>query len=277
MRNTGFDLQVRRRFHSGLNSLPVRPFLAAAVGIVAATGAAQASPEFIMASGLDLNPLRTVLVTLHVVGLILGMGAAFFLDLMMIRHLYRDPVEQVTVGILEFGGRIVTAGFAILCLSGVAILALYWGITPGKLENPKIWAKVMVVSLLMLNGMLIHDILMPKVSRNVGMPLLAHRSFAGAFPFLAAGALSATGWAFTFTLGMVREFNFAFHGQVFLAAFLLALGVAISAACLIHLHLSSAAPSQRASTDTDETRLRWVLGRQRVARTVANSHPRNAR
>lgn len=253
--------------------LPVRfqtVLVLAAATVLATPAATLAAGEFVASGGFDFAPLRTLLVTLHVIGLILGMGTAFFLDLMMIRHLYRDAIEPSTVAILEFGGRIVTAGFILLCISGAGFLALYWGVAPDKLENPKMWAKVMVVSLLLLNGMLIHEALLPRLAQQTGRPLLANRALPEAFPFLAAGVLSTVGWVFAFVLGMVREFNFIIDGQVFLAAFLILFATMLSAACLLHTHMRDGNGPQETRPIANESRIRWVLAQQRATRPLGD-------
>lgn len=203
-----------------------------AVGLT--SGAAMAASEFVSSSGRDYGPLRTLLILMHLFGLVVGMGAAVFLDVYMLRHLYRDPVTPATVAVARIGGQLASIGFAALCVSGVGFLLLYAGVAPGKLENPKMWAKVMVVALLLLNGMNIHEQILPQVEAAIGRPLLAGRSLRDAFMFLMAGSLSMVGWAFALVLGTVREFNFVYSGQLFLGFFFISLLLALGAGCALH-------------------------------------------
>lgn len=211
-----------------------RPLVLALLAVGLTSGAALAAGEFVSASGRDYGPFRTALILMHLLGLVLGMGAALFLDVYMLRHLYRAPVTPASVAVARLGGQLAGFGFAALCVSGAGFLALYAGLAPGKLENPKIWAKVMVVALLMLNGMNIHEQILPKLEAGMGRPLLAGLSLREAFPFLMAGSLSMVGWMFALVLGTVREFNFIYPGQLFLGAFLILFLLALAGACGIH-------------------------------------------
>ncbi|MCA0405849.1 MAG: hypothetical protein LCH39_06840 [Proteobacteria bacterium] len=203
-----------------------------AVGLT--SGEACAAGDFVSASGRDYGPFRTGLILMHLLGLVLGMGAALFLDIYMLRYLYRAPITPANVAVARLGGQLAGLGFAALCVSGVGFLVLYAGVAPGKLENPKMWAKVMVVALLMLNGMSIHERILPQLEASTGRPLLAGLSLREAFPFLMAGSLSIVGWMVALVLGAVREFNFVYPGQLFLGAFLVLFLLVLGSACILH-------------------------------------------
>lgn len=79
--------------------------------------------------------------------------------------------------------------------------------SPQKLQNPKLWAKVTVVAVLTLNGLVIHALVLPGVLRDVGRPMLDGISGARTGVFLVSGAVSGVSWYMAFALGLMRELN----------------------------------------------------------------------
>ncbi|MDF5890259.1 hypothetical protein P4A93_01250 [Pseudomonas syringae pv. syringae] len=107
----------------------------------------------------------------------------------------------------QFISHAVTIGLCLLWLSGLAFLALYAVESPEKFENPKLWAKIIVVLVLTLNGIIIHAFVLPEVLRDLSRPLLFGVSRVRATLFLASGAVSGVSWYTAFTLGIFRELN----------------------------------------------------------------------
>ncbi|MGB7286661.1 MAG: hypothetical protein WBC71_07010, partial [Salaquimonas sp.] len=99
---------------------------------------------------------HTILLILHVAGLVAGLGGTLFLDLYLLRYLYHRPLTLHVFELLEFGGKIVSMGLVTLWISGIGFLFYYWAQVPENLSNPKIWAKLSVVCILSLNGLAIH-------------------------------------------------------------------------------------------------------------------------
>lgn len=210
-----------------------------------------AAPSFFL-------PLKTVFLILHVLGLVIGMGTAVFLDVLLVRHLYRAPITEQTILNARLGGTLVTIGLVLLWISGLGFLILMWSQGSPNLMSPKVWSKVTIVCLLSLNGMLIHDLLFSKIEEGIGAPLLAKADLKAAMPFFLLGTISVTGWFFSFFLGMVRELNFAYAGYVFLLVYAVMVGAALMIACLMHRAMVPPAIRQAASS-IDSKRLKNAL------------------
>lgn len=172
------------------------------------------------------QPLRRALIVLHVLGTTIGFGAALFLDLFLLRILYRRALDGATLQLVRFGSRLVSAGLGVLWLSGAGFLTIYSLATPDLLSNPKIWAKLSVVVLLTLNGIYLHRRVFNALEQRIGRPLMAEISARDAFAFIIPATLSATGWAFAFVLGLVKELNNTATVNVFLSVYC---GVLLSA------------------------------------------------
>ncbi|MBF9234641.1 hypothetical protein [Microvirga alba] len=180
---------------------------------------------------LSADPVATyksTLTTFHLVGLVLGLGAATLLDLIIVRFLIKNKVTNEYCHVIEFSSKVVTIGLTILWLTGLGFLIHYALFDPIKLTNEKVWAKIAIVGVLTLNGMFIHRTVLPFVRSRIGNAL-----FDGLLPrqrsvLFASGAISATSWYVPLVLGSLPQLNFS-PALPILVAYGLLLTVAIAA------------------------------------------------
>jgi hypothetical protein len=155
---------------------------------------------------LGLPPIaaKTPFVLLHLAGLILGAGGALLLDLFVAwRLLDRGRLTVEELRICRAGSRAVAAGLALLWVSGLAFLVIYALTAPNLLENPKLWAKVAVVTILTVNGFALHRLLFARMPAESVWTPPRERSF------LCAGlvAVSVASWITATIFGAVKELN----------------------------------------------------------------------
>lgn len=167
--------------------------------------------------------LKTVLIGIHLLGLVLGFGAAIFLDLYLLRYVYFKTVEPHTHELAEFGGKLVTLGLMLLWISGLGFLMLYWQETPEKLSNPKILAKVTIVFMLTLNGFALHYGPLARIKESEGRYLFDGFSQMTRVLTLLIGAVSFVSWSMAMMLGLTKEFNNVIPAEVFLGGYYLAI------------------------------------------------------
>lgn len=151
--------------------------------------------------------LHTILVLAHVLALALGLGSALLADWIVLRKLAFGTVGQKAAGQLVELSHAVCAGLALIWITGALLVADNALDAPASIMNQKIWAKLVVVTALTLNAVLLHRVVMPTVKRRVGQPL-----FETAFERLAivsalTGAVSVVSWVFAAYLGVARELN----------------------------------------------------------------------
>jgi len=167
---------------------------------------------------------------IHLLGLVLGVGAATLLDLLIIKLVINRKVTEDQSRIITFYSRIVSFGLILLWLSGLGFLAIYGLCEPAKLGNPKIWAKILIVGVLTLNGVFIHKSILPLVRSRVGKGLFDGVSMTRRSVLLAAGAVSATSWYVPMLLGTASQLNNAIPASMILLAYTAILLIAILAA-----------------------------------------------
>ncbi|MCD5987945.1 hypothetical protein KDX30_08525 [Pseudomonas sp. CDFA 553] len=149
----------------------------------------------------------TLLLSIHLLGMCLGLGGATMLDFWIIRWMRKGCLPIEAGRLFEFISHAVTIGLCLLWFSGLGLLALYAEESPGKLDNPKLWAKVVVVIVLTINGLMIHSFVLPEALRDMSRPLLHGASLKRAILFLVSGAVSGVSWYTAFAFGVFRELN----------------------------------------------------------------------
>lgn len=160
----------------------------------------------------------TPLLILHCLGLALGLGGATILDVILLRAL-RHPIEPANIRLFELIAGLVAVALALLWVSGLGFLAVYAWRSLALLDNPKLWAKVVVVAVLTVNGGFIHARVLPILRAQAGRTVFDGLPAHVRVWMLTTGAVSAVSWYFPFLLGIVRELNFAASMAAFLAVY----------------------------------------------------------
>ena len=207
------------------------------IGLLAASPAL-AQPLTLALPG-PLPPVRvlTLLVGLHLVGLCFGLGGATMLDFWILRWMRWGGLPPEIARIFLFVSKVCTVGIVLLWLSGLGFLAVYAAESPEKFQNPKLWAKITVVVVLTLNGLLIHGAILPGILRDVGRPMLDGISGARTGIFLVSGAVSGVSWYAAFALGLMRELNNTVAYSTLIGLWLLGVAAASLGAYTLWLHL----------------------------------------
>lgn len=145
----------------------------------------------------------------HLVGLVLGLGTTLFLDggcVLSITGKSWDGYRSFMSGSLfGFATRYVIVGLAILWITGCGFLIHYAAFSPEKLANPKIYAKLALVSVLSINGYLLHHHVLRRVAEMEDCGHLL-TSRVGRLCLL-SGAVSAAAWTGAFLLGALPVLN----------------------------------------------------------------------
>ncbi|WP_459747851.1 hypothetical protein [Pseudomonas sp. 3A(2025)] len=163
------------------------------------------------------------------------------LDLWILSWIRRGSLPIEIGRAFHFISHEVAIGLLLLWLSGLGFLALYAMESPEKLENPKLWAKVIVVIALTINGFIIHAFVLPEALRDLSRPLLFGVSRTRATLFLASGAVSGVSWYTAFVFGIFRELNNSVTLTLLLILWLTLIVAASLAAILFWLNSAAVA------------------------------------
>lgn len=152
--------------------------------------------------------LLTFIKIFHLLGLILGLGGAVFLDFSILTRGILRPVSNYTVHHAENLSKIVSIGLAILWATGIVLIALNLAEKPEYLTNQKLWAKIAIVVALTLNGFYIHHSVLPFMKGRLGQRLFSGLKARNIAAFTLVASISFVSWTVPFVLGKASELNY---------------------------------------------------------------------
>lgn len=187
-----------------LQGLVIRAWCAWCLGSAFATGLL-----VVALFGHDMTDLFAVLhgqrlwwIIIHNIGFILGLGGATITDIFFFRFLKDGTISESEKGTMDTLSNVIWVGLAILVVSG---LMLYLPEQSRLDVSPKFLLKVIVVSVLTINGVFLNLLVAPRMRSFSFLQTEPARHFRRiAF---ALGAISITSWYTAFLLGSLRTIN----------------------------------------------------------------------
>lgn len=169
---------------------------------------------------------KTIIVILHAFSAALGVGTVLVTDIFFMKFLKDYRISQSESEILDTLSQIVWFALGLLILTGIA---LFLPTSAAYLVKTKFVAKLFVVGVITVNGVLLNLFIAPKLvkisfgEQPVDHPGELHHLRKMAYAF---GGISIVSWIITFVLGSIRSLPFT-SGQIILAYVVIILGVVI--------------------------------------------------
>lgn len=161
---------------------------------------------------------RMGIVYAHLIACCVAVGLILTSDLAMIRNLLRGGApEPDHARHLEELKKSVSLALIALWISGIGIVGLDYAVKGAEyFLNPKLQAKVTIVSLLTVNGFLLHNTIMPALQKTGSLLRLTPslRTLA-----LFAGSVSAVSWFYAAMLGIGRPLAWKYSLMELMAAY----------------------------------------------------------
>lgn len=170
-----------------------------------------------------LMNLKSFISFLHLSGLAIGIGGAWILEAFILKHVQTLTISRANFQVVKFIASFVLIGLAILWFSGMLFLFYYYLYTPELLLNQKVWAKMMIVVILTINGYFIHHNLLPLIEKCIGSTLQSVLSLEKLRQTLFMGTISFFSWLFPVILGVSNSLNFSVSIGAILSCYLLIL------------------------------------------------------
>lgn len=157
----------------------------------------------------------------HFAGIVLGIGAVTLLDLIIFKFVLTRRIEEPSIRIVIFSSKVITIGLAILWLSGLGFLVYYWFHDLAKIGNPKLFAKIIIVTVLTTNAFMVHSFVIPQIKSHVGRYLLYDLTRSHCLLLIFIGVVSVISWYVPLILGIVPQLNNTVSTEVILASYVL--------------------------------------------------------
>lgn len=211
----------------------------------------------------------TIIKVIHLVAIVMGLGGAVLLDITILMRGVIRPVSQFTIHQAEVLSRFVSAGLVLLWASGIGLI---WVNYMGKheyLSNQKLWAKIAIVLILTINGIVVHNKVMPFLKASMNKPLFTGVTKGTLALMTFVGSVSFVSWSVPLILGVASELNYVTSMWVILLSYVTAM---LGAWCILYLMMGSIQMIQdavrRAAALTLQPSDSWELFEQEPARGV---------
>jgi hypothetical protein len=196
--------------------------------------------------------MRLGVLYMHLIACCVAVGLVLTSDVAMVRQLLQgNDSAHCAKPHLESLQRTISLALLVLWITGAAIILLDLSVKGWTyLQNPKLQAKVLIVSLLTINGVLLHRVVMPAMVRagtllglEPGVRTLA----------LFTGTVSAVSWFYAALLGVGRPLAWKYSlAELMLAYPLLIIGGYLAMQLLLGLAHKRSKTSASATTLPDQ-------------------------
>ncbi len=149
----------------------------------------------------------TLFLIVHLIGTALGAGGAIMSDLMFFTAIRDKKLTKSELTFLHVGSVAVWSGFVLLVLSGVG---LFYQNPEGFSESTKFIAKMAIVAVIFINGIILHFYHFPKMRKESGKYFYRSKEFMQNTSFLViSGVVSIVSWLATIILGALRSLPYS--------------------------------------------------------------------
>ena len=152
---------------------------------------------------------RMAVVYLHLIACCVAIGLVLTSDIAMVKQLFRaNPSEKLDSKHLSDLQKTVSRALLALWVTGASLIALDVSLKGLEyLGNPKLQAKIAIVCFLTLNGLVLHNYVLPLLQKTGSLLKL---TFNQRLVAIFAGALSGVSWFYAAMLGIGRPLNWKY-------------------------------------------------------------------
>lgn len=162
--------------------------------------------------------LRLGVVYVHLLACCVAIGLVLTSDIAMVRDMLKRKVfSDHDNAHMESLQKSVIVALIVLWVTGIAIIGIdYQGKGMDYFMNPKLQAKVIIVSILTYNGVLLHRLVLPALQKAGS---LLNLDFSARMLALFCGSLSAVSWMYAAMLGVGRPLAWKYSLSELLMAY----------------------------------------------------------
>lgn len=171
--------------------------------------------------------LYFLLVIIHVIGAVIGVGAATMGDILFFKSLKDGALEKKELEFLKTISAAVWAGLFILVFSGFGFFLVYRVSFPetGLIYNPTYLIKLTIAAVIFFNGLFMHWKVFPLLESQVGRTLNNPDFLSRAQPVFTSGAISIVSWYSALILGAARGIDASYFSILVVYLVVLWIGI----------------------------------------------------
>ncbi len=134
----------------------------------------------------------------HILAVAIGFGAAFLTDMHAFARL-PTPIDRAFLGAIHAYHRTIWVSLVVMWITGTTLIYIRTGFDPANF-TPKLLVKLLTVSVLTLNAVLISRLVLPVIEANRGRSLM-QLPLAVKMRMALVGAVSTSSWLLALGLG----------------------------------------------------------------------------
>lgn len=165
---------------------------------------------------------------MHLLSFAGSFGLVIFSDFLMLEFPLRGFISKSNLDLISKASKAISLGLFVLILSGLSFLIYYKFKSPELLSNPKLYSKMLVVTILSLNGVWLHKRGIRLLGQFEDKKELSTRDIPIIRRLMMAGAVSAISWWTAFIMGTFRELNFRFSFTLLTGIYAIAVFAALA-------------------------------------------------
>ncbi|MBI2057367.1 MAG: hypothetical protein HYT63_00045 [Candidatus Yanofskybacteria bacterium] len=172
---------------------------------------------------------HSVLEIFHLLGVVVAMGAAITGDFGFFSSIRNRKISATEMRFIKLASRTVWLGLVLIIISGVLLFAQQ----PERyLQSGKFLAKMSIVGVIIVNGLIFHFVHLPRLKKHIGLSLTTAGRFSRQMSgLMVSGAVSSVSWFSALVLGALGRLPYAY--REIMLVYLGLLVVAISTALLL--------------------------------------------
>lgn len=166
--------------------------------------------------------LKQIFTSLHIIGAVIGAGAAFMSDATFLKSIRNRNIDKIEFSFLNLFSKFVWGGLGLIVLSGVGLFALHPDV---YIASSKFLAKMSIILIIVLNGVLFHALHIPYIKKSWNQKLFSFVPKGEGAVIALSGAVSLVSWMSALVLGSWRNVPYGYLDIMAVYVFIVSCGM----------------------------------------------------
>ncbi len=156
---------------------------------------------------METEILKQFFTIVHILGAVIGAGGAFISDIIFLKSIEDKNIDKIEFSFLNLLSKVVWFGLIVLLISGIGLFALD---AEKFIESSKFLAKMTILTIILINGIVFHFLHIPYIKRSFHRKLFDYSSRHQGVILVLSGAVSLVSWFSALVLGTMRGLTLSY-------------------------------------------------------------------